>query len=531
MANLIPTTQDTFYGPSIHQSYDVYRHSVRDPGGNPVIIYRHGGGWWSNDKRDIGVDSPQNASYRLATYLLSRTAPTDTHFDIISIESRQKSFSSSGATFGYAQPNDMPSYFPEAWDDVKLAIVHIKQNAASLGIDPKKVVLLGNSAGATTLWWSQLTAPLIVDGVDSRALAMMFEKPLVDLRIKGGTGLYSSASVNYYDFAFGTNAGVGAYPTTLPTATQNAASIAWYYETGQLQYAIPTMVLSYMTDGSFPAYLQGSTTIGAISGTPFSSWTTSDKISISAGQSRYLEASPGITNLGYIAGYSQGGVYPMSVVTGNTITLGTANGRNRITFNAGTAATVGTYKDGMELTSTAFASYVHKDGDLLWISTGSTNDVVLSKTSGSPATVMGNAGAYRITGRILGTNTITIDRSCLRGTPSVNPTVSGAIYPVDFAGLSGGSATNWVNVTVKRIPATPYADVHDSQQYASMESLMAQQQDTALLSFVPFFQYDGDLTAPFIDYRHSSAMYEFAASAVKGRPTALSSTLVGAQVG
>jgi len=257
MANLIPTTQDTFYGPSIHQSYDVYRHSVRDPGGNPVIIYRHGGGWWSNDKRDIGVDSPQNASYRLATYLLSRTAPTDTHFDIISIESRQKSFSSSGATFGYAQPNDMPSYFPEAWDDVKLAIVHIKQNAASLGIDPKKVVLLGNSAGATTLWWSQLTAPLIVDGVDSRALAMMFEKPLVDLRIKGGTGLYSSASVNYYDFAFGTNAGVGAYPTTLPTATQNAASIAWYYETGQLQYAIPTMVLSYMTDGSFPAYLQG----------------------------------------------------------------------------------------------------------------------------------------------------------------------------------------------------------------------------------------------------------------------------------
>jgi hypothetical protein len=60
---------------------------------------------------------------------------------------------------------------------------------------------------------------------------------------------------------------------------------------------------------------------------------------------------------------------------------------------------------------------------------------------------------------------------------------------------------------------------------------MAQQQDTSLLSFVPFFQYDGDLSAPFIDYRHSSAMYEFAASAVKGRPTALSSTLVGAQVG
>jgi hypothetical protein len=427
----------------------------------------------------------------------------------------------------------MPSYFPEAWDDVKLAIVHIKQNAASLGIDPKKVVLLGNSAGATTLWWSQLTAPLVVDGVDSRALAMMFEKPLVDLRIKGGTGLYSSASVNYYDYAFGTKAGVGAYPTTLATATQNAASIAWYYETGQLQYAIPTMVLSYMTDGSFPAYLQSNNTVGAISGTPFSSWTSSDKVSISAGQSRYLEAGAGIDDLGYIASYSQSGVYTISSVGGggSSLTLGTTNGRNRISFNAGTAADVSIYKDGMELTSTAFASYLHKDGDLLWITAGSTNDVVLSKKSTSPATVMGSAGAYRITGRILGTNTITIDRSCLRGTPGSAPKVTGAIYPVDFAGLSSGSATNWVNVTVKRIPATPYADVHDSQQYASMESLMAQQQDTSLLSFVPFFQYDGDLSAPFIDYRHSSLMYDFAARAVKGRPTALSSTLVGAQVG
>lgn len=531
MANLIPTTQDTFYGPSIHQSYDVYRHSVRDPGGNPVIIYRHGGGWWSNDKRDIGVDSPQNASYRLATYLLSRTAPTDTHFDIISIESRQKSFSSSGAAFGYAQPNDMPSYFPEAWDDVKLAIVHIKQNAASLGIDPKKVVLLGNSAGATTLWWSQLTAPLVVDGVDSRALAMMFEKPLVDLRIKGGTGLYSSASVNYYDFAFGTNAGVGAYPTALPTATQNAASIAWYYETGQLQYAIPTMVLAGPTQENVLAGLQGNAKIVAASGTPFSSWSNSDKIFISAAQNKYLESGgAAITNLGYLACYSQSGVYTISSISGgNTVNLGTTNGRNRITFSTATASV-----DGMQVTSPSFSGYVHKEGDLLWISSASDNTkVVVSRAPLNPATEMGNAGAYRITGRIPGTNTITIDRSYLRGafTPLSLPTVNGAIYPVDFAGLTSGTPDTFARVTVKRVPAVPYTDVHDPQQYASMESLMAQQQDTALLSFVPFFQYDGDLTAPFIDYRHSSAMYDFAANAVKGRPTALSSTLVGAQVG
>ena len=527
MPALTPTTQDTFYGPSIHQSYDVYRHSVRDPGGNPVIIYRHGGGWAGNDKRDIGVDA--NAPNRLAAYLLARTAPTDTHFDIISVESRQRSFDSSGAAFGYDQPIEMPSYFPEAWDDVKLAIVHIKQNAASLGIDPKKVVLLGNSAGATTLWWSQLTAPLVVDGVDSRALAMMFEKPLVDLRIKGGTGLYSSASVNYYDYAFGTNAGVGAYPTTLPTATQNAASIAWYYETGQLQYAIPTMVLAGPTQQNVPAGLQGNAKIVAASGTPFSSWSSSDKIFISAAQAKYLESGgAAITNLGYLACYSQSGVYTISSISGgNTVNLGTTNGRNRTPFSGATASA-----DGMQLTSGSFSTYVHKDGDLLWISSASDNTkVVVSRAPAAPTTDMGNAGAYRITGRILGTNTITIDRSYLRGTPASLPTVNGAIYPVDFAGLTTGTADTFASVMVKRVPAVPYADVHDPQQYASMESLMAQQQDTALLSFVPFEQYDGDYIAAFKDYRHSSAMYEFAASAVKGRPTALSSTLVGAQVG
>ena len=528
MPALTPTTQDTFYGPSIHQSYDVYRHSVRDPGGNPVIIYRHGGGWAGNDKRDIGVDA--NAPNRLAAYLLARTAPTDTHFDIISVESRQRSFSSSGAAFGYDQPSEMPSYFPEAWDDVKLAIVHIKQNAASLGIDPKKVVLWGNSAGATTLWWSQLTAPLVVNGVDSRALAMMFEKPLVDFRRDGaGVETYSSETDNFYDYVFGTDFGLNQYPgADLSTATRNAASIAWYYETNQLTYAIPAMVLAGPQQNSISARTNGPNEIVPITAGRFSEFVTTDKVQVTAGQAVFS-----VANLapGYIAANSKDGVYALSLPpASNLLTITPTNGRARIT---GTGFTIS--QDGMQLKAGAFASYAHKDGDLFWIEQnhGGSTEVVVSRPPPT-ASVAGSAGAYRITGKVVSDatgETIAIDRSCLRGSPTGAQTGSGYIYPVDFCGISGGSVNTFARMSVKRVTAKPYVDPHDPQQYASMESLVAQQQDTALLSFVPFFQYDGDKTAAFKDYRHSSAMYDFAASAVKGRPTALSSTLVGAQVG
>ena len=514
MPALTPTTQDTFYGPSIHQSYDVYRHSVRDPGGNPVIIYRHGGGWASNDKRDIGVDA--NASNRLAAYLLARTAPTDTHFDIISIESRQRSFSSSGAAFGYAQPNDMPSYFPEAWDDVKLAIVHIKQNAASLGIDPKKVVLLGNSAGATTLWWSQLTAPLIVDGVDSRALAMMFEKPLVDFRRdSGNTETYNSASDNFYDYVFGTSSGVGAYPgATLSTAIRNAASIAWYYETNQLTYAIPTMVLA----GPARTYVGGGSVASATSVTLAgffdANWTNNfDRLEIVGSSTDFAGAtgmSPAALYKGYLQKTATNGIYSATGGAGSdTRTISPACGANAIT-----ASTCSISRDGMEITNAAFGSYVHQDGDMLWIHAESATGLVVLSQSG--------AGAYRITGRILGTNTITIDRSCRRESIT-SGNIDATLYPRTF---STGAP-----VSFSKVPGKPYKDPHDPQQYASMQSIIAQNQETALVNFVPFFQYDGDAAAAFKDYRHSSAMYDFAANAVKGRPTALSSTLVGAQVG
>jgi hypothetical protein len=515
MPALTPTTQDTFYGPSIHQSYDVYRHPVRDVGGNPVLVYRHGGGWASNDKRDIGVDG--NASNRLADYLLKRTLPTDTHFDIISVESRQFSFSSSGAAFGYAQPNDAPAFFPEAWDDLKLALVHIKQNATTLGIDPKKMVLFGNSAGATTMWWSQLTAPLVVDGVDSRALAMIFEKPLVDFRRDGaGTETYSSATDNFYDYVFGTVAGVGAYPgTQLSTATRNAASIAWYYETNQLQYAIPTLIMA----GPQRTFTAGGTIAGPATSANltgfFAGWVNNfDRLEI-VGSPKEFTGAPNMSPAALYKGYMQ--VAPTNGIY-NVTSGGLANGRvisPACGAPAITATTSTVSRDGMQITNAAFSSYVHQDGDMLWIHAESAAGTAVLSQSG--------AGAYRVMGKSATiANTIEIDRSC-RTSSTIVGTVDATLYPRNF---SVGATASF-----SKIPGKPYVDPHDPQQYASMQSLNAQNQDTSLLSFLPYFQYDGDAAAPFVDYRHSAMLYAFAAGAVKGRPTALSSTLVGSQVG
>jgi hypothetical protein len=220
--------------------------------------------------------------------------------------------------------------------------------------------------------------------------------------------------------------------------------------------------------------------------------------------------SPAALYKGYLQKTATNGIYSATGGGGtDTRTISPACGANAITAN-----TCSISRDGMEITNAAaFGSYVHQDGDMLWIHAESATGLVVLSQSG--------AGAYRIMGKV-GANTIAIDRSCRRESITTG-SIDATLYPRTF---STGAP-----VKFSKVPGKPYKDPHDPQQYASMQSIIAQNQETALVNFVPFEQYDGDYIAAFKDYRHSSAMYDFAANAVKGRPTALSSTLVGAQVG
>jgi alpha-L-fucosidase 2 len=94
---------------------DAYLH--RTPGPHPAVIFVHGGGFVSGDKKDYPHDllDPLTAA----------------------------GFSTFSVNYRLAPKHP----FPAATDDVESAVAWIKQNAAGLRVDPDRLALLGPSAG------------------------------------------------------------------------------------------------------------------------------------------------------------------------------------------------------------------------------------------------------------------------------------------------------------------------------------------------------------------------------------------------
>lgn len=250
MPTLTPTTVDAFYGNDAHQRYDHYKHPIRDPGGNPLFVYRHGGGWQTKDKRLLSIDTDE--SNTLASYLLGSQ---DVHFDVISINTRQARWDTpvSSAAFGYNEACDRPTYFPEAWVDYKRAILFFKLNAAQLGINPAKIIAGGSSAGACMALWSQCTPPLVTgpsnEGsgyqggqiqratnirqtsgnlrarMDSTTLGVWYHLGLPDFRLVGSTETVTASQ--WYSVYGVANATAAA---ALSTAAREAISAIAYIE-------------------------------------------------------------------------------------------------------------------------------------------------------------------------------------------------------------------------------------------------------------------------------------------------------------
>lgn len=96
--------------------YDLCRPLPAD-GPTPAVIVVHGGGWTNGDPSQAVGNAMHFARQGIATVSISyRLAP------------------------GHR--------FPAPLDDVRRGIRHVRANAASLGIDPTRLVLLGLSAGA-----------------------------------------------------------------------------------------------------------------------------------------------------------------------------------------------------------------------------------------------------------------------------------------------------------------------------------------------------------------------------------------------
>ncbi len=99
---------------------DFYAYEEENDSKKPTLIWIHGGAWIAGDKSKIDP-----LAYRVAG--LGK-------YNLISIN--------------YRLANDTQAPWPEIVYDVNAAIRWVKLNSAKLGVDPNKIILAGESAGA-----------------------------------------------------------------------------------------------------------------------------------------------------------------------------------------------------------------------------------------------------------------------------------------------------------------------------------------------------------------------------------------------
>lgn len=517
MAALTPTANyiDLPYGPEFHQRFDVYRHSVRDPGGNPCIIVRHPGGWGTGDKRAVSKNG-QDQSNNIATQCLSQIAPNAPHFDVISIETRQTVWDSptASATFGYDEPITRPAFFPESFSDIKLAILSIKARASQLSINPDKIILVGLSAGATMAWWSQLTAPIsnvsrtTLDtygtdygssgGVDSRVLGVVAIAAPIDFR-KDSSGVETYNTTGFqFQQVFGRMA--AAQATNIPANVRAAASILAYYENKQTRWAVPTMCVMGNTQSmiSGVSYTASTGVLAKVGG--FSSFVAGDKVRIYSHTEGYADSGANFP-LGVVQKVAIGGIYTLSSVGANSVTLTTPLSPNNVVVTGASSGAA-----GYQLTSASLSSYVWNEGDVVWITAG-TNAMLSPNIAGQ------GAGAYHVVRKVNAT-TIELDTCMQRGTIAAS-SVDFTIYPRQWAGDMTG-------IIVERVPAKPYADPHDVQQYGALQNAL---QQTNMAHMVAFDTFSASWTN-----ENTLRVFNWMSNLLATRQNAVSLTLTGSSI-
>ena len=117
-----PDLADVAYGEQALQTLDVYQaRSALSPGGAPIIVMVHGGGWCVGDKR----------SAKITTNKVARWGAKG--FTFVSLN--------------YPMVNEGADALAQA-HHVARAVAYVQSHARQWGADPAKLVLVGHSAGA-----------------------------------------------------------------------------------------------------------------------------------------------------------------------------------------------------------------------------------------------------------------------------------------------------------------------------------------------------------------------------------------------
>lgn len=134
------------YGPYTQNKFDLYRHPDGAlPGGNPILMWIHGGGWSGGNHREVQSTAAANQGQTLANYF--GTTGRAPRFDLMSIEYR------CGNTTIPGTPAT-GLHFQRAWyglsylKDIQQAIQFVNAKGSSLGCR-NSCVVAGYSAGGT----------------------------------------------------------------------------------------------------------------------------------------------------------------------------------------------------------------------------------------------------------------------------------------------------------------------------------------------------------------------------------------------
>lgn len=119
----VRTLRDLPYGPDPRQCVDVHVPEHVPGSGLPVVVFVHGGGWVAGNKSEPG--SP--------------------YYDNIGVWAAHSGYV--GVTVGYRLA---PAHrFPAGAEDVGAAVAWCAEHIAEHGGDPRRIVLMGHSAGAS----------------------------------------------------------------------------------------------------------------------------------------------------------------------------------------------------------------------------------------------------------------------------------------------------------------------------------------------------------------------------------------------
>jgi acetyl esterase/lipase len=118
----VEVTRDVSYGANERHRLDVFRAATRGAGARPVLLFVHGGGFVGGDKRNPG--SPYN--------------------DNVALWAARHGLVGVNMTYRLAPQHRWPA----GAEDVASAVAWLRENIAARGGDPRRIFVMGTSAGA-----------------------------------------------------------------------------------------------------------------------------------------------------------------------------------------------------------------------------------------------------------------------------------------------------------------------------------------------------------------------------------------------